>query len=112
MARSAKPRAATGSRDLRLEQIGRTDAKYQRSVVRWTEAGGTVRHVTIVLPPTGAVAGALVDNDIVWALGAWTAMLAFVGALVEWGRVAKAWRRPPRRHDALAAGSTTIVSGA
>ncbi len=61
--------------------------------IEWTEPGGARR--TKIIRTDGAPV--TLDSPNVGPLlgvGFWVAVAAFLGALVEWSRAAKAWRRP------------------
>ncbi len=90
------------SRGFGLESPASATARYQRA--HWTEVDGS-RHRALV--PTRLVqardvtVGTIVEHPVLFGTGAWMALFGFVGALVEWGRAAKAWRRPQRTPSAL-----------
>ena len=61
--------------------------------IEWTEPGGA-HHTKIVR--TGAERLTFDSPNVgpLLGVGFWVALVAFLGALVEWSRAAKAWRRP------------------
>jgi hypothetical protein len=77
---------------------GTTDVHITGDIVTvtWRDAGGE-RHATSRPAPDGAgvTVGLLTGNVTLLAVGAWLAMLGFLGAFVQWGRASKAWRHAP-----------------
>ena len=65
----------------------------RRYRIEWTEPGGA-HHTKIVR--TGAEPLTFDSPNVgpLLGIGFWVALVAFLGALVEWSRAAKAWRRP------------------
>ena len=65
----------------------------RRYRIEWTEPGGA-EHTKIVR--TGAEPLTLDSPNVgpLLGVGFWVALVAFLGALVQWSRAAKAWRRP------------------
>jgi len=66
--------------------------------IRWTDADGR-RHETV----RSAAGDATITMGDLWAnvwilsFGFWCTTIGFLGALYQWGRASKAWRRPARR---------------
>jgi hypothetical protein len=83
-------------------------ATARRQRVHWIEASGS-HHSTLV--PTRLVQardvtiGTIVDDPVLHGIGAWMGILGFFGALIEWGRAAKSWRRPQTTPTALGVAS-------
>jgi hypothetical protein len=77
-------------------------ARFQRA--HWIEVNGS-HHSTLVptrlVEARDASIGTIVEHPFLYAVGAWMGIIGFFGALIEWGRAAKAWRRPQTTPSAL-----------
>ncbi len=82
------------SRDLRSEGVSSSNADHV--TVHWVEANGTA-HTTVIRRNPGStdtIYGNIWANGTLLGIGYWITIIGFVGALIQWGRAAKAWRRP------------------
>lgn len=93
------------SRHLWTSPVGK-----DRVRVHWIEVDGSA-HSDVVPALADAVYGNIWTNDTLVAIGYWAAFLGFFGALVQWARAAKAWRRPQRAPD-LSSGTANATVGA
>jgi hypothetical protein len=64
--------------------------------VRWRSPDGETHRVRVTVPDRGYAIGSIWPNHGLVALAYWLAVIGFLGALVQWGRAARAWRRPQR----------------
>lgn len=89
---------------------GTTDVRIQSGVatVTWRDAHGHPRSTALATPQGASVTvGLLAGNAAFVAVGAWLATIGVLGALFEWGRASKAWRRPSPAARTEPVGSTT-----
>ena len=101
-------RTAPLSRDFRFEPV--SSSRTDRILVRWVEAGGAVRTTVIHRDPgstDSTIYGNIWANGTLLGIGYWITVIGFVGALIQWGRAAKAWRRPGPPHHPTPSGAPT-----
>ena len=65
----------------------------RRYRVEWTEPGGA-RHSKLIRTGDERLTLNSLDVGPLLGIGYWVVVIGFFGALIEWGRAAKAWRRP------------------
>lgn len=78
--------------------FGAGDASSYR--VEWTEPGG-VTHSRLIRTGNESLTLGSLDVGLLLGIAYWITVLGFFGALIEWGRAAKAWRRPQMTPTAL-----------
>ena len=74
----------------------------RRYRVEWTEPGG-VRHSRLIRTGGERVTVNSLDVGPLLGIGYWVAVFGFFGAVIQWGRAAKAWRRPQTTPSAVEA---------
>ncbi len=73
-----------------------TPADPHRYDVRWRSPDGARHRVRVTVPNRGYTVGTIWPNHGLVGLAYWLTVIGFLGALVQWGRAARAWRRPQR----------------
>ncbi|MEP6623432.1 MAG: hypothetical protein ABJC79_03245 [Acidimicrobiia bacterium] len=64
--------------------------------VGWQSPDGVRHRVRVTVPDRGYTVGTIWPNHGLVGLAYWLTVIGFLGALLQWGRAARAWRRPQR----------------
>ncbi len=72
----------------------------RRYRVEWTQPGG-VKHSRLIRTGGARITLNSLDVGPLLGIGYWVVVFGFFGALIEWSRAAKAWRRPQTTPSAV-----------